>query len=86
MRLFEGDRIVQTMFLRGECQGAKIDNTSPQEISAWLELIAQIAPKKVMVYSIDRDTPCQTLEKISREELEMIAQRVNAIGIECSVA
>jgi hypothetical protein len=39
-----------------------------------------------MVYSTDRDTPCQTLEKVEKEELMEIAKRVEALGIECSVA
>ena len=51
-----------------------------------MELIKDISPKRVMVYSLDRDTPCQTLEKVSREELMQIAERVQALGIECSVA
>ena len=86
LKLFEGNLIVQTMFLRGEYLGRHIDNTTEEEVSAWLELIKDISPKRVMVYSLDRDTPCQTLEKVSREELMQIAERVQALGIECSVA
>ena len=41
---------------------------------------------KRQVYSLDRDTPCPTLEKVSREELQRIAARVEALGIPCSVA
>ena len=44
------------------------------------------APRQVMVYSLDRDTPCQTLEKVEKDELNAIAERVRALGIECSVA
>lgn len=33
-----------------------------------------------MVYSLDRDTPCQTLEKVPREELLAIASRVEALS------
>ncbi|MBQ2374799.1 MAG: radical SAM protein [Alistipes sp.] len=86
MKQFQGNMILQTMFLRGEYMGKQVDNTSPAEIQAWLEVVKEIAPKKVMVYSIDRDTPCQTLEKVSKEELSEIASLVKAFGIECSVA
>ena len=86
MKAFEGDFILQTMFLRGEYNGHHIDNTTDEEVAAWLRLVEQMHPKKVMVYSLDRDTPCQTLEKVSREELLSIAERVEALGIECSVA
>ena len=86
LKFFEGRLIIQTMFLRGEYAGKSIDNTREEEVEAWLRLIEQIAPQKVMVYSLDRDTPCKTLEKVTREELLAIAARVEALGIPCSVA
>lgn len=86
LKMFEGKLIIQTMFLRGEYLGQRIDNTTDEEVEAWLRLVTEIAPRQVMVYSLDRDTPCQTLEKVGKEELNAIAERVRAIGIECSVA
>ena len=86
MKLFEGKMIVQTMFLRGSYNGEVVDNTTEREVAAWLELIREIAPERVMVYTIDRDTPAPDLEKVSVEELRQIAERVQALGIECSVA
>lgn len=86
IKLFGNQATIQTMFLRGECDGKIIDNTTPEQIAAWLEAIKEIAPKAVMVYSIARDTPCQTLQKVEKEELEAIAEKVRALGIECSVA
>lgn len=86
MKLFEGRLIMQTMFLRGTCDGRAIDNTTESEVSAWLRLVREIAPRSVMVYSLDRDTPCPTLERVPRAELEAIARRVEAAGIPCSVA
>ncbi len=83
---FEGQMILQTMFLRGSFRGERIDNTTEEEVSAWLRLVERIRPSKVMVYSLDRDTPCPTLEKVSREELQAIARRVEALGIPCPVA
>ena len=86
LKTFNGELIVQTMFLRGEYLGKRVDNTTEEEVSAWLELVKEIAPKQVMVYSLDRDTPCQTLEKVEKDELREIAARVEAVGIACSVA
>ena len=86
MKRFEGKMILQTMFLRGTCDGQPIDNTTEEEVAAWLKLVGEIRPRQVMVYSLDRDTPCQTLEKVSKEELQAIAARVEALGIPCSVA
>lgn len=86
LKAFCGELIVQTMFLRGEYLGKRVDNTTEEEVEAWLRLVKEIAPKQVMVYSLDRDTPCQTLEKVEKEELREIASRVEALGIKCSVA
>ena len=85
LKAFEGRVIVQTMFLRGEYDGKIVDNTTEPQIAAWLEAVRSIAPESVMVYSIARDTPCKTLQKVEREELEQIAERVRALGITCSV-
>ncbi len=86
LRKFDGKFILQTMFLRGEYNGQKVDNTTEREVTAWLHIVEQLRPEKVMVYSLDRDTPCKTLEKVTRDELQQIASRVEALGIECSVA
>lgn len=86
IKLFNGNFILQTMFLRGEYNGKRVDNTTSEQVEAWLRLVKEMSPRKVMVYSLDRDTPCPTLEKVQREELLQIAERVEALGIECSVA
>ena len=84
MKGFDGHLTVQTMFLRGEFDRQRVDNTTEEEVAAWLRLISEIGPRQVMVYSLDR--PCRTREKVPREELQAIAARVEALGIPCSVA
>ena len=81
---FGREFVLQTMFLRGEHNGEQIDNTVEYELEAWLAVVEHLRPRSVMVYSIDRATPCQTLQKVERDELEKIAERVRALGIECS--
>ena len=63
MKLFDGQMILQTMFLRGECEGRTVDNTTEREVAAWLKLVEEIRPRQVMVYSLDRDTPCKPCRK-----------------------
>ncbi len=86
MKLFEGRMILQTMFLTGWVDGQRVDNTTEQELEEWVALVQEIKPSKVMIYSIDRDTPLETLEKVNVEKLKAIAARIEALGIECSVA
>ena len=84
LEAFGKEFVLQTMFLRGEYNGSVVDNTTESEVLAWLAIVEHLRPRSVMVYSIDRATPCKTLEKVGREELESIAERVRTLGIECS--
>ena len=86
LKRFSGNVIVQTMFLRGWHNGQSIDNTVEEELSPWLEALQYISPRSVMIYTIDRKTPEESLEKVSREELEQIAARVRELGLEVSVS
>ncbi len=81
LRQFSGQAIIQTMFLRGEHNGEAIDNTTDREVDALIEAYKDIHPKEVMIYSIDRSTPEEKLQKVQREELERIAARIAAAGI-----
>lgn len=81
LRQFEGQAIIQTMMLRGEHDGKKIDNTTDTEIEALIEAYRRIRPREVMIYSIDRSTPEERLQKVERPELERIAARIAAAGI-----
>ena len=78
--------VVQTMFLRGTHDGQKIDNTTPDEIEALIKAYKRILPREVMIYSIDRKTPEQQLEKVAREELEAIAEQMRSEGIVVTVS
>ena len=82
---YKGNLIIQTCLLRGEHNGVKIDNTTEEEISLWVEHIKKINPRKTMIYAIDRETPEKNLEKISQYELEKIAERLRQFGfvVEC---
>lgn len=86
MMKFEGRMIIQTMFLRGEYDGQRVDNTTEREVSAWLALVAKVRPRQVMIYTIDRDTPAKDLHKVPLDELKAIAARVAELGIDVSVA
>jgi len=83
---FKGNLIVQTMFLRGECNGESVDNTTEEEVNGWLEALKKINPKQVMIYTIDRETPISSLRKVSKEDLEAIADRVRQLGFNISVS
>lgn len=85
LEAFNGKLIIQTLFFTGDYNGQHIDNTSEPEIIAWLEALKRIRPQQVMIYSLDRATPAQNLQKADSETLSAIAKRVEALGIETQV-
>jgi wyosine [tRNA(Phe)-imidazoG37] synthetase (radical SAM superfamily) len=86
MQAFHGHIIIQTMFMRGTYNGESVDNTGEAFVVPWLDIVKAIKPQQVMVYTIDRETPAQGLEKASREQLDAIRDRVIAAGIPCSAS
>ncbi len=86
LKRFGGKLIIQTLFLRGEFQGETFDNTTSEEVTAWLEALREIRPGHVMIYSLDRATPVKSLERIGREILEQIAEQARKQGFDVSVA
>ena len=85
LKLFKKNLIIQTLFIRGTYDGMVIDNTTPEEISTLLELYRDISPAEVQVYTIARDTPINTLNKVPLNDLEDIAARIEELGINTSV-
>jgi wyosine [tRNA(Phe)-imidazoG37] synthetase (radical SAM superfamily) len=83
---FNGKVIIQTMFIKGTFKEQVVDNTTEKEIAAWLKLLKRIKPAQVMIYTIARDTPLETLQCISSVELESIAARVKNEGIPTQVS
>jgi wyosine [tRNA(Phe)-imidazoG37] synthetase (radical SAM superfamily) len=75
---FGSQGIIQTMITRGTHNGVAIDNTTDAEIDALIEAYKIIKPGEIMLYSIDRKTPEQSLEKIDAENLRAIASRITA--------
>lgn len=81
MKQFNGNCIVQTMFLKGTHQGKDMNNTTDEYVLPWLEAVKEIAPRQVMIYTIDRETPDHNLQKATREELDRIVELIERAGI-----
>ncbi len=97
LQVFNGHFTLQTCFLKGAVlqpnpsrEGhyllGNINNTSPEELEAWYEAVEALRPEQIMIYVIDRKTPVETLEKISKEQMEAIAQPLRDKGYRVSVS
>lgn len=70
LKLFEGDFILQTMFLKSP----DFDTAAPEALEAWRNLVRELKPREVMVYTIDRETPDKRLEKYTVAEMTAFVQ------------
>ena len=86
MKAFNGKAIIQTMFLKGDVDGVDINNTGNNFVLPWIEVVKEIAPREVMIYTIDRETPQQGLLKATHEELDRIVALLKKEGIKASAS
>ena len=66
MREFDGNFILQTMFLKSP----EFDLSEPLQLERWMNVIRDLRPREIMVYTIDRETPDKSLEKYSVQEMK----------------
>lgn len=82
MKAFKGNLIVQTMFMKGTTEdGRSVDNTTDDFVMEWIKVVKEIAPRQVMIYTIDRETPDQLLQKATHEELDRIVSLLQEAGL-----
>lgn len=81
LRRFEGDFVLQTMFLRSP----DFDSSSPEVLDGWKAIVRDLRPRKIMVYTIDRPTPMQGLEKFSVERMHSLVADLIEEGFDIDI-
>lgn len=81
LRRFEGDFILQTMFLRSP----EFDTVASGALEAWIDIVRMLKPRQVMVYTIDRETPDKSLQKYTVEEMTAMVQPLINEGFDIQV-
>jgi len=81
LRKFEGRFVLQTMFLRSE----EFDTASPEALAAWMDIVRELKPREVMVYTIDRETPDKSLGKYTVDEMKAFVQPLVDEGFEIQI-
>jgi hypothetical protein len=74
------------MFMKGIFNGKDVNNVKPEYIEPWLRAVAEIKPRQVMIYTIDRETPDKELLKASKEELDDIVRQIESLGIRATAS
>lgn len=67
---FEGDFILQTIFFKSP----EFDAAAPEALQKWMDMVRELHPREIMVYTIDRETPDKSLEKYTVEEMTGFVQ------------
>lgn len=86
MAKFNGKAVIQTMFLKGKVNGKEIDNTGDEYVMPWIAAVKKIVPREVMIYTIDRETPLEGLQKATHEELDRIVALLAKEGIKATAS
>ena len=81
MRKFEGDFVLQTMFLRS----SDFDSSSPEVLQGWMDIVKELRPREVMVYTLDREAPAAGLEKFTVEEMESLTKPLVDAGLKVQI-
>lgn len=68
LKRFKGDFILQTMFLKSK----DFDSSSPEVLNGWMDIVRMLKPREIMVYTIDRPTPEEGLQKFTVEEMRAL--------------
>ena len=81
MKYFEGDFVLQTMFLRyGET-----DLTHSECLGKWMDLVREVRPREIMAYTIDRETPDKNLSKCTAAEIEKYVEPLRREGFNIQI-
>ena len=81
LKSFNGDFILQTMFLRSP----EFDTATPEALGAWMDIVRELRPREIMVYTIDRETPDKSLGKYTVEEMTSFVQPLLDEGFKIQV-
>ena len=81
LRGFQGDFVLQTMFLRSP----DFDSASPEVLGGWMDIVRDLRPRKIMVYTIDRPTPTQNLGKFTASEMRALVQPLIDEGFDIDI-
>ena len=70
LKQFNGDFILQTMFLKSK----DFDSSSPEVLNGWMDIVRILKPREIMVYTIDRPTPEEGLQKFTVGEMQTLVK------------
>lgn len=83
LKQFNGDFILQTCMLRSK--EYHFDSSRHEVLDGWMDIVRQLRPREIMVYTIDRPTPAEGLEKFTVEEMTALVQPLIDEGFQLQI-
>lgn len=81
LKQFDGNFVLQTCMLKSD----NFDSATPEVMEGWMEIVRELRPRSIMVYTIDRPTPKQGLEKFSVEKMRKLVQPLIDDGFDIQI-
>lgn len=81
LRKFNGNFVLQTMFLKSP----DFDSSEPGQLAAWMDIVRELKPRRIMVYTIARPTPLEGLVKFTEEQMRDLVKPLTAEGFNIEI-
>ena len=81
LKRFEGDFVLQTMFLRAP----GFDSSAPEVLLGWMDIVRELRPREVMVYTLDREAPMRGLQKFTPDEMAALVRPLVEEGFKIQI-
>ena len=81
LKRFGGDFVLQTMFLRGE----DFDSSASEVLEGWMDIVRELKPREIMVYTLDRPAPMQGLEKFTEGKMRELVKPLSDEGFKIQI-
>ena len=81
MARLQGDFILQTLFLRSPA----FDSAAPEHLLPWMDAVRALRPRKVMVYTLSRETPAHDLRKFTAAQMAALVRPLIEAGFDIQI-
>ncbi len=81
MKLFKGRFVLQTMFLKSP----DFNTAEAEALAGWMDIVREVGPREIMVYTIDRETPDKSLEKYTVDEMRELVRPLIEEGYDIQI-
>ncbi len=81
LKAFKGNFVLQTMMLKSP----DFDSSSPEVITGWMDIVRELKPREIMVYTVDRPTPADKVEKLTSAQMSALVAPLLAEGFSIDI-